>query len=132
MSTTALTVTTETTSPASRVMDTFHAAVVFYTTGLVKYILKTNLSCGTTLYVYAMYVPLPVTRNIYRYSIEKLLQKIFFGKKLYFFIVFSLPKNTADACTALIRLTVETPMQKKKIKPNTTMPRYVTSSFLCS
>lgn len=77
--------------------------------------MKTNLSCGTTLNVDAMNDPLPVTRTIYRYLNEKTVAKNLFWQKLYFFIVFSLPKNTADACKALIRLTVETPMQKKKL-----------------
>lgn len=48
VSTTALTVTMEATNPATRAMNMFHATVVFYTTGLVKYLLKTNIFCGTT------------------------------------------------------------------------------------
>lgn len=88
--TTVLVVMMETTNPATRVMDMFHASMKFYTKGLVQNFLKTNLSCGTTLYVDAMYVPLPVTRTIYQNLTEELLQKFFFCPKLYMylFIVF--------------------------------------------
>lgn len=51
---------TETTNPASRAMDTFHAAMVIYSTGLVQV-----FSCGTTLKEYVITNPLPVIQHIY-------------------------------------------------------------------
>lgn len=88
--TTVLVVMMETTNPATRVMDMFHASMTSYTKRLVQNFLKTNLSCGTTLNVDARYVPLPVTQTIYQNLTEELLQKIFFSQKLYMylFIVF--------------------------------------------
>lgn len=65
MLTTALTVTTETTNPATRVMDSSNVAMVFYTTTLVHPIWETNLSCGTTLEEYVITNPLPVIQHIY-------------------------------------------------------------------
>lgn len=51
MSTTAQTVLMDTTSPATRAMDMLYAPTVFYTTLIVQNLVKTNLSCGTTLKV---------------------------------------------------------------------------------
>lgn len=65
MLTTVLTVATETTNPASRAMDSLHAAMVFYTTGLVQRVGKKNLSCGTTFKAHVNSNPLPVIQHIY-------------------------------------------------------------------
>lgn len=66
VSTTALTVMMETTNPATRVMDMFHAAVVLLTTCRAHLITKTNLLfCGTTLNEHARKHPLPVIQLIY-------------------------------------------------------------------
>lgn len=62
----------------------------------------------------------------------KTVGKNLFWQKLYFFIVFIIPKNTTDACKALFRLTVEMLLQRNFFLPNTTIPSYVTSSFLCT
>lgn len=61
MLTTALTVLTDTTNPATRVMDTLHAPTISYIIGIVQ----TNLSCGTTFRKDAITTPLPVIQNIY-------------------------------------------------------------------
>lgn len=54
----------DTTNLATHVMDMFHAAVTFFTTGRAKRVTKTN-SCGTTLKKDARKHPLPVIQLIY-------------------------------------------------------------------
>lgn len=57
----------ETTNPATRVMDMFHAAVALFPTGRAKKVRITNLlSCGTTLKEDARKHPLPVIQLIYQ------------------------------------------------------------------
>lgn len=79
VSTAALTVLMETTSPATRATDMFHASGVIYSIGLVQNLVRTKLSYGTTFSKDAIYVPLPVTRTIYRNLTEN-LEQIFFVK----------------------------------------------------
>lgn len=64
VSTTAPTIRTETTSPATLAMDTLNAAITFYLISRVHQ-LKTNLSCGTTLREDVNLTPLPVIQHMY-------------------------------------------------------------------
>lgn len=63
--TTVLIMKMETSNPATPVMSTFPAAVVFYIIGHVKTVDETNLSCGTTLKEDVFTTPLPVIQHIY-------------------------------------------------------------------
>lgn len=72
MLTTALTIRTETTNPATHVMDTFHAPMVSYIIGIVQ----TILSCGIALREDVNTPPLPVIQNIFY------IEENFFGKML--------------------------------------------------
>lgn len=71
VSTTALNVLTETTNPATRAMNTLHAAMTFYLISRVQQV-QTNLSCGTTLRKYVITTPLPVIQHIYYIEEKKL------------------------------------------------------------
>lgn len=59
MLTTALTVR-DTTNPATHVMDTFHAPMVYYIIGIVQ-----TISCGITFREDVNSTPLPVIQNIF-------------------------------------------------------------------
>lgn len=63
--TTVLVVLMETTNPATRAMDSFPVAVVFYIIGLVQRVDETNLFCGTTLKEDVISTLLPVIQHIY-------------------------------------------------------------------
>lgn len=79
MSTTALTVLTETTNPATHAMNTFHAAMEFYLIRLVNQV-KANLFCGTTLREDVITIPILVIQHIY--YIEEIKTFLFFCKLL--------------------------------------------------